>query len=70
MSLSTECAAAFLSLRYPSFMSNIIREIFVEDHVQQVSTETLRDLNLLHSARDFKFCMSQAQKACENIRVF
>ena len=67
MSLSTECAAAFLSL---SFMSNIIREIFVEDHVQQVSTETLRDLNLLHRARDFKFCMSQAQKACENIRVF
>ena len=53
-----------------SFMSNIIREIFVEDHVQQVSTETLRDLNLLHRARDFKFCMSQAQKACENIRVF
>ena len=51
-------------------MSNIIREIFVEDHVQQVSTETLRDLNLLHRARDFKFCMSQAQKACENIRVF
>ena len=39
-------------------MSNIIREIFVEDHVQ-VSTnikETLRDLN----ARDFKICMSQA----------
>ena len=47
-----------------SFMSNIIREIFVEDHVQQVSTsikETLRDLNLLLHARDFKFCMSQAQ---------
>ena len=45
-------------------MSNIIREIFVEDHVQQVSTsikETLRDLNLLRHARDFKFCMSQAQ---------
>ena len=31
-------------------MSNIIREIFVEDHVQQVSRsikETLRDLTLL-----------------------
>ena len=45
-------------------MSNIIREIFVEDHVQQVSTsikEILRDLNLLRHARDFKFCMSQAQ---------
>ena len=45
-----------------SFMSNIIREIFVEDHEQQVSTsikEILRDLNLF--ARDFKFCMSQAQ---------
>ena len=45
-------------------MSNIIREIFVEDHVQQVSTsikETLRDLNLLRHARDFKFCMSPAQ---------
>ena len=44
------------------FMSNIIREIFVEDHVQQVSTsikETLHDL--LRHARDFKFCMSQAQ---------
>ena len=40
-------------------MSNIIREIFVEDHVQQVSTETLRDL--LRHALDFKFCMSQAQ---------
>ena len=45
-------------------MSNIIREIFVEDHVQQVSTsikETLRDLYLLRHARDFKFYMSQAQ---------
>ena len=45
-------------------MSNIIREIFVEDHVQQVSMsmkETLRDLNLLRHARDFKFCMLQAQ---------
>ena len=45
-------------------MSNIIREIFVEDHVQQVSTiikETLRDMTLLRHARDFKFCMSQAQ---------
>ena len=45
-------------------MSNIIRETFVEDHVQQVSTsikEILRDLNLLRHARDFKFCMSQAQ---------
>ena len=43
-------------------MSNIIREIFVEDHVQQVSTSikgTLHDL--LRHARDFKFCMSQAQ---------
>ena len=49
-------------------MSNIIREIFVEDHVQQVSTsikEILRDLNLLRHARDFKCTM-----ACENIRVF
>ena len=39
-------------------MSNIIREIFVEDHVQ-VSTsikEILRDLG-----SRFKFCMSQAQ---------
>jgi len=45
-------------------MSNIIREIFVEDHVQQVSMsmkETLRDLNLLRHARYFKFCMLQAQ---------
>ena len=45
-------------------MSNIIREIFVEDHVQQVSTsikETLRDLYLLLHARDFKFYISQAQ---------
>ena len=42
-------------------MSNVIREIFVEDHVQQVSTETLRDLNLLRHVLDFKFCMSQAQ---------
>ena len=44
-------------------MSNIT-EIFVEDHVQQVSTsnkETLRDLHLLRHARDFKFYMSQAQ---------
>ena len=44
-------------------MSNIT-EIFVEDHVQQVSTsnkETLRDLYLLRHARDFKFYMSQAQ---------
>ena len=44
-------------------MSNIIREIFVEDHVQQVSTsieETLRDLYVLCHARDFKF-LSQAQ---------
>ena len=40
-------------------MSNIIREILVEDHVKQVSTETLRDL--LRHAVDFKFCMSQAQ---------
>ena len=44
-------------------MSNIIREIFVEDHVQQIPSikETLRDLTLLRHARDFKFCMSQAQ---------
>ena len=45
-------------------MSSIIREIFVEDHVQQVLTsikETLRDLYLLRHARDFKFYMSQAQ---------
>ena len=45
-------------------MSNIIREIFVEDHIQQVSTsikETLRDLHLLSHARDFKFYVSQAQ---------
>ena len=45
-------------------MSNIIREIFVEDHVQQVSTsikETLHDLNLLRHTRDFKFFMSQSQ---------
>ena len=52
-------------------MSNI-REIFVEDHVRQVSTsitETLREL--LRHARDFKFYMSQAQAmACENILVF
>ena len=44
-------------------MSNIIREIFVEDHVQYVSTsikETLRELYLLRHARDFKFFMSQA----------
>ena len=43
-------------------MSNIIREIFVEDHVQQVSTsikETLHDF--LRQARDFKFYMSQTQ---------
>ena len=43
-------------------MSNIIREIFVEDYVQQVSTsikETL--LDLLRHARDFKFHISQAQ---------
>ena len=36
----------------------------MEDHVVQVSTsikETLRDLNLLRHARDFKFCMSPAQ---------
>ena len=33
----------------------------MEDHVQQVSTETLRDLNLLRHVLDFKFCMSQAQ---------
>ena len=54
------------------FISNIIREIFVEDHVQQVSTsikETLRDLTLLCHARDFKFCMSQAQW-CVKIFVF
>ena len=46
------------------FMSNIIREISVEDHVQQVSTsikEALRDLYLLRHDRDFKFYMSQAQ---------
>ena len=45
-------------------MSSIIREIFVEDHVQQVSTsikETLRDLYLLRHARDFNFYMLQAQ---------
>ena len=45
-------------------MSNSIIEIFVEDHVQQVSTsikETLRDLYLLRHARDFKFYLSQAQ---------
>ena len=45
-------------------MSNIIREIFEEDDVQQVSTsikETMRGLNLLRQARDFKFYMSQAQ---------
>ena len=45
-------------------MSNIIREIFEEDDVQQVSTsikETMRGLNLLRHARDFKFYMSQAQ---------
>ena len=45
-------------------MSSIIGEIFVEDHVQQVSTsikETLRDLYLLRHARDFKFYKSQAQ---------
>ena len=38
------------------FMSNIIREMFVEDHVRQVSTSikaTLHDL--LRHARDFKF---------------
>ena len=40
-------------------MSNIIREIFVEDHVRVLRSieETLRDLN----GRDFKFCISQAQ---------
>ena len=40
-------------------MSNVIREIFVEDHVQVLTSikETLSDLN----ACDFKFCMSQAQ---------
>ena len=45
-------------------MLNIIREIFVEDQVQQVSTsikETLRYLYLLRHVRDFKFYTSQAQ---------
>ena len=49
-------------------MSNIIREIFVEDHVQQVSTsikEALHDL--LRHARDFKFYMSQAQR---RVKIF
>jgi len=46
-------------------MSNIIREIFVEDDVQQVWTsiykKPLHDLYLLRHARDFKIYMSQAQ---------
>ena len=54
------------------FTSNIIREIFVEDHVQQGSTsikEILRDLNLLCHARDFEFLYVASTMACENIRV-
>ena len=54
-------------------MSNIIREIFVDDHVQQVSKtinkETFRDLNLLRHARDFGFLYVASTMACENIRV-
>ena len=55
---------ATFHLIYVYFMSNIIREIFVEDYVQQVSTsikETLHDLNLLRHTRDFKFFMLQSQ---------
>ena len=50
-------------------MSNIIREIFVEDHVQQVSTsikETLRNLYLL---RQVSFAGHRSQVAGHRSQV-